>query len=511
MPPSLVVRVAANLESLKKDLQGIEPAVKATSAQMEKLAKSFSGERLITHANNVTAAIREVGVTTLTASQASRNLDLLERAMDKMRRTSEPIPDTMKRTAEQLKFMARSADDAVPAGQKVTQVYRQFDGVLASMGINIGPYVKGIEDVTMAVNGMNTAGAGAISGLGLLATAAGVAAAAFAGWKIGEHIDNTYKLSDAIASGTAVFMGYGDIAEQVALALADANDAELKYEANKRRQAEAVAFYTNKAKEESEALKENWRITIVNANADLQLAQSKEESAAKTKAAAIATRLAATEQYFHTESTDKNTVSVKANTAAIDDRTESVRQTMAVEAERQAQQDAFMKAATLNNREASGFSTDVGPLQGNALQDVVNRYRKAGEKDPNKALERALEQLSAREGTYKVTDNLSFYEQQKDSVLLAQLRQMFDVRGYANGGNDIPGGMAIVGERGPELLRLPGGSDVIPNHKIGSTVLNLTLNVNGAVIGTVRELTEMVSAEMMRTMRGQGFRAPVGA
>lgn len=38
---------------------------------------------------------------------------------------------------------------------------------------------------------------------------------------------------------------------------------------------------------------------------------------------------------------------------------------------------------------------------------------------------------------------------------------------FANGTSYAPGGMALVGERGPELVNLPRGSQVIPNHKIG--------------------------------------------
>lgn len=40
------------------------------------------------------------------------------------------------------------------------------------------------------------------------------------------------------------------------------------------------------------------------------------------------------------------------------------------------------------------------------------------------------------------------------------------VPGYANGTNYAPGGLALVGERGPELVRLPRGSQVIPNHAL---------------------------------------------
>ncbi|MER8913740.1 phage tail length tape measure family protein [Mesorhizobium sp. M0761] len=40
--------------------------------------------------------------------------------------------------------------------------------------------------------------------------------------------------------------------------------------------------------------------------------------------------------------------------------------------------------------------------------------------------------------------------------------QMLGIPGYANGTNNHPGGLAIVGEEGPELLNLPRGSQVIP-------------------------------------------------
>ena len=54
--------------------------------------------------------------------------------------------------------------------------------------------------------------------------------------------------------------------------------------------------------------------------------------------------------------------------------------------------------------------------------------------------------------------------------------------GFANGTDFAPGGMAMVGERGPELVNLPRGSRVIPNHRLGGTVVNLnaTYNIDGA-------------------------------
>lgn len=49
-----------------------------------------------------------------------------------------------------------------------------------------------------------------------------------------------------------------------------------------------------------------------------------------------------------------------------------------------------------------------------------------------------------------------------DSILLQT-----GLLGFADGTNSAPGGWAMVGERGPELMRVPRGSQIIPNHKIG--------------------------------------------
>ena len=37
---------------------------------------------------------------------------------------------------------------------------------------------------------------------------------------------------------------------------------------------------------------------------------------------------------------------------------------------------------------------------------------------------------------------------------------------YASGTDSAPGGMALVGEKGPEIMHVPRGAQIIPNHKI---------------------------------------------
>ena len=40
------------------------------------------------------------------------------------------------------------------------------------------------------------------------------------------------------------------------------------------------------------------------------------------------------------------------------------------------------------------------------------------------------------------------------------------IGGFAHGTSFAPGGPAVVGERGPEIVNLPRGSQVIPNNQI---------------------------------------------
>lgn len=54
------------------------------------------------------------------------------------------------------------------------------------------------------------------------------------------------------------------------------------------------------------------------------------------------------------------------------------------------------------------------------------------------------------------------------SSISKSVAQLGNVKGYAGGTNFAPGGVALVGERGPELVNLPRGAQVIPNHRIGS-------------------------------------------
>lgn len=56
------------------------------------------------------------------------------------------------------------------------------------------------------------------------------------------------------------------------------------------------------------------------------------------------------------------------------------------------------------------------------------------------------------------------------------------IPGFAEGTSYAPGGVALVGERGPELVHLPRGSQVIPSHEIGNAGNGPAVRIGTVVI-----------------------------
>jgi tape measure domain-containing protein len=86
---------------------------------------------------------------------------------------------------------------------------------------------------------------------------------------------------------------------------------------------------------------------------------------------------------------------------------------------------------------------------------------------------------------------------------------IFGIPGFANGTNSAPGGLAWVGERGPELVNLPRGSQVIPNgpsmalaanQNSGDIVIHNVINVPP---GTSADVAPAIAREVTKELRRQ--------
>lgn len=85
---------------------------------------------------------------------------------------------------------------------------------------------------------------------------------------------------------------------------------------------------------------------------------------------------------------------------------------------------------------------------------------------------------------------------------------------FASGTNYAPGGVALVGERGPELVNLPRGSQVIPNHMLpsvptgGTDNSSIAVSVGGATVVVQGDASEktlaLISAALKQHDSGLG-------
>jgi phage-related protein len=88
------------------------------------------------------------------------------------------------------------------------------------------------------------------------------------------------------------------------------------------------------------------------------------------------------------------------------------------------------------------------------------------------------------------------------------------VQKFALGVRDFGGGLALVGERGPELVWLPPHASVYPNGEGPST--GLTVNLGGITVnagndvspGAARKFAEMIHDELATTLQEQSARFP---
>lgn len=87
------------------------------------------------------------------------------------------------------------------------------------------------------------------------------------------------------------------------------------------------------------------------------------------------------------------------------------------------------------------------------------------------------------------------------------------VPGYEKGVINAPGGWAMVGEKGPERMYVPPGANIYPTGSAaGAGSITIHVNVSGVWDSRSKvELTDVVSAGLLKKLVALGYRPPSGA
>jgi len=137
--PSMVIRIAANVDELKRNLADGRAQIEALGPSVAKMAATWAtnSANLIQNAHNITAAIQQIGASTLTAADAAKNLKTLDAALLQLRASSQPIPPLLQQTADKLRAMgdATKAVEAPMGGMSASLT--KVTTLLASFGVSL--------------------------------------------------------------------------------------------------------------------------------------------------------------------------------------------------------------------------------------------------------------------------------------------------------------------------------------------------------------------------------------
>lgn len=550
--PSLYVRVAANIDELKKNLAEGKVQVEALTASVGKIASNFQGDRLVQHASNVTAAIRQVGVETLTASEAGRNLAVLDKAMEKLVLTGEQIPPAMRATAAELRLVAtnmaeldqygvqtiRTMDALGASGSGVTATYRQFDGVLASLGIRVGPQVKALEDLSNATGKSATQ-------MGLLGTAGLALGAAVAGWGVGRLIADFFDLDTKIANAAARLLNYGDIAAEVGAAKQDVINRAIANGAKETiGYSEAIRFNIKHAQEAAGA--------HVDWAARMSAAQKEVRGVTEAEAAQIdiARRLGATEAELTRDfglSGDALRI-LGDRLRVVADQKKAL--TKVTEDAAKAEREFWQEVDHLNSKTLPPFVgllididrklEELPPAAKQVEEDFAQSFLAIGQSAADVAAQVSgaaqvmlgqLHSVASFQNPYALSGAMSKAEMTARATELGGTVAYDDYNNpyvYVPGKNSAPKARAgggpvsagepyMVGERGPELFVPSRSGAIVPNGAGASISVTVA---PGAIVQhypimqdrtSMAMLTQMLVGEIERSLRLGGVRAPSGA
>lgn len=132
-----------------------------------------------------------------------------------------------------------------------------------------------------------------------------------------------------------------------------------------------------------------------------------------------------------------------------------------------------------------GFLTDFGQQIRNGA-NAMDALRTAGLNALSKIADKLLEMAA---------NNLWSSAFGGGGFSISNLFKSIGIPGFAVGTNSAPGGLALVGERGPEIVNLPKGSQVIPNNMLRSgtgggvtSQVSISIDARGADQGVFARL-----------------------
>jgi hypothetical protein len=321
------------------------------------------------------------------------------------------------------------------AGQvgTLSESYRQFDGVLSAAGVNIGPQVKGLEDLAGAAGKTATE-------LGVLGTAGLVAGAAFTGWKIGQWIDDLTGLSTAVANvggalDTLAAMEAGAKQDTINRAIAQGAKETISYTAAIQFNADQVQINADKSI--------NWAGVLADAQREVRALTT-----AQRDEIAIAVEAGATTEQL----TNKYGISAQALGILADKTDEATAAQAKLNAERQKELDATARRQADNQKGIELMERDARLAEDRAKFDaeqleITNKKLAAGKGWVAQMSETARATREATEAEAAYLEEQAALDAE-NGKLIASLGGVAEAHTAAGAAAEAGAGLAVAGYQG---------------------------------------------------------------
>jgi hypothetical protein len=130
--PQLIVRVAANIDELGKNLAAGLAQIKATESGLQRMGAAFSGDRIAKQAENIVGALKGVeGVTKLTAAEQARVNRTLDEAIQKYTALGKDVPAAWREVYDATKKVEQATEGVAKASQGMSVALGAAVGTLA--------------------------------------------------------------------------------------------------------------------------------------------------------------------------------------------------------------------------------------------------------------------------------------------------------------------------------------------------------------------------------------------
>lgn len=548
-------------------------------SQLNRMVDNFTGRKVVQEAMVMAEAVeRAGGASKLTADDLERVSRVAGQAAERMKAMGQDVPpaiqilanaagearvahekmlDSVGQAGGRMEGLRAGATGAGASLGGLSTTYRQFDGVLQAAGINIGPQVKGLEDIAAAAGG----GAGKI---GMLGSAGLVLGTGMAAWGITRAAMEFLGLDKSVESAWRQLLQFGDVAAETAGAKADVIARAIANGAKETiNYTEAIKFNVEASRRNADA-KIDWTAKLVEAQkqvrgltdaqiAEIEIAQkagaTTEQLSNKYGVNALALKELAQQQKLAADSAEALRKAQEALVKNFDDaRSNAMKRMHAQEA---ADMEATMRRRIANEegirrmeseahqasmretseRQAAEAAAEAARIAANQAEiDAVlaagkahteaGALAKAGTDQTIAGYQGIAQQVTITGDAVKEWLNLMRYTAQANAILQtgsslfttrSQLEAVANIPKFASGVENFAGGLAYV-HKDEALVNMPKGTSVIPGGRgSGGVNLSVHLTVQGNIISTFEEFKALAAEGVREAIISLGFPVAAGA